>query len=226
MLNRWVRYFPIMHELREAAGKGSILEVGSGSMGLGEFLPTPFTGCDIVFDPQTMSPYLTPVRVSATGLPFADESFDTVLCLDTLEHIQRHSRPAVLSEAVRVAKRVVVIGAPMGDRALKADVKLARFYERLGNPIPLWLEEHLNLKDEFPTRSEIETILAGLRKPFEVRKGESALFHLLLSVLEATPIARNITAAFSRTPWNVAIAPILHWMNRSGTYRTYFIVKK
>jgi len=43
-------------------------------------------------------------------LPFADSSFDTVVMLDILEHL--YDPESVLKEAVRVARRAVVVGVP------------------------------------------------------------------------------------------------------------------
>ena len=226
MLNRWVRYFPILRELEDGGSAGLILEVGSGSLGLGEFLPAPFVGCDLLFDGPTRSPNLLPVCASGAALPFPDGAFDTVLCLDTLEHVERRHRLAVLREAVRVARSIVIVGAPMGERALKADQALSGFYRRMQRPVPLWLEEHMTLQDEFPTRGEMMNVIGAIGARFDVREGESARFHFVLSVLEALPGIRSLLALLSRSPWNSIIVPLLKPFNRSGTYRTYFIVRK
>lgn len=45
------------------------------------------------------------VRLHGRRLPFADRSFDVVLCSNTLHHLERHEARAFLSEAARVAAR-------------------------------------------------------------------------------------------------------------------------
>lgn len=40
----------------------------------------------------------------ATSLPFADESFDTVVCWDVLEHIPRRTEPQAFAEVARVLR--------------------------------------------------------------------------------------------------------------------------
>jgi len=88
-----------------------VLDVG-GSPGLiADFLPHDYT---LVLDPQ---PCAKPnyVRGDGNALPFADESFDLVTCLDTLEHIPREKREGFTEELFRVADDFVVITAPFAD---------------------------------------------------------------------------------------------------------------
>src|SRR5206468_12881601 len=47
-----------------------------------------------------------------TGLPFADNSFDVVCCLEVLEHIQPGQLPAACREIARVARHQTIIGVP------------------------------------------------------------------------------------------------------------------
>ncbi|TET38237.1 MAG: class I SAM-dependent methyltransferase [Planctomycetota bacterium] len=53
------------------------------------------------------------VTGDALDLPFPDKSFDTVLCLDVLEHVEDDA--AALVEACRVARRNVLISVPRAD---------------------------------------------------------------------------------------------------------------
>jgi SAM-dependent methyltransferase len=53
---------------------------------------------------------LTVRQADAAGLPFADATFDVVTLLEVLEHIP-YPQPA-LAEAVRVARRALLISAP------------------------------------------------------------------------------------------------------------------
>lgn len=69
------------------------------------------------------------------ALPYADDTFDVVVALDTLEHIYPQHRAAFLSEIKRVSRDVVVLSAPhdtehvaLAEAALQAFVT-ARFGE-------------------------------------------------------------------------------------------------
>ena len=53
---------------------------------------------------------LTPLRMDATRLDFADDAFDVVTFLEVLEHIP--DAPRALAEAVRVARRFVLLSVP------------------------------------------------------------------------------------------------------------------
>ncbi len=48
MLNWAARYFPIVRVLKQHLnGTDSLLEIGSGSVGVGKFYPAAFVGCDV-----------------------------------------------------------------------------------------------------------------------------------------------------------------------------------
>ncbi len=53
-----------------------------------------------------------PVCASASALPFRDQSFDGVLCLEVLEHLPEPLLRAAAEELARVARRSLVIGVP------------------------------------------------------------------------------------------------------------------
>lgn len=225
MLNRWIRYFPVK-DLLDADQAEPILEVGSGNLGLGEFIARPFVGCDVLFEKNLILPTMTPVYASGTRLPFKDASFNTVLCLDTMEHVPRSARRAFTEELLRVAKKVLIIGAPMGDAAAEADQKLHEHYARGNTSEPLWLTEHISLIGEFPQAAFFEEIVREMGFSCEIRKGESALVHRVVILLEHTRIIARGMILLSRVPWRYIILPLLRVMNRSASYRTYLIVRK
>lgn len=144
MLNWAARYYPILRTLREhdLLSHGDILEIGSGSTGLGTFRKIPFTGCDLSFPQKPRWP-MKAVVASATDLPFDDRSFEAVLASDILEHIPPESREQVIREALRVARRLVIFGFPCGTAAHDADRALREIYLRRNLSVPPWLEEHM-----------------------------------------------------------------------------------
>lgn len=143
-MNWAARYYPILRVLDEHGlrSSGSILEIGSGSAGLGTFRKVPFTGCDLSF-PLPPLPPMTPVIASATDLPFADESFDAVLASDVLEHVPPESREKVIRESLRTARRLAIFGFPCGAAAYELDRSLREMYRSRNLDVPEWLEEHM-----------------------------------------------------------------------------------
>ena len=64
--------------------------------------------------------------------PYRDQSFDLVICLDTLEHIYEEDLGAVISEMFRVAKKWVFLQIATVD-----GIQEKGFILRRGEPIPL-----------------------------------------------------------------------------------------
>ena len=94
----------------------TMLDVGGVLGGAGGHL-----GTSADFFPDEVPPVSTDVRpsdhpdhraVPAGRLPFADASFDVVLCMDVLEHVPREEREALLGELARVSRRFVLLAAP------------------------------------------------------------------------------------------------------------------
>ena len=104
MLNWLTRYTPAaLAALHDA---GSILDVGCGPHGLACIAPdVPFVGADVAFDGEPAASMVAVVLQDAPELPFPDDAFDTVLCLDVLEHVPPAERAPFVRELARVAAR-------------------------------------------------------------------------------------------------------------------------
>lgn len=79
---------------------GKVLDVGGGQKAM--YLPLLPRGLDIAS--VNIDPGIAPTHLVQPGqpLPFADDSFDTIISLNTLEHI--YDAPAVLAEMHRVLR--------------------------------------------------------------------------------------------------------------------------
>lgn len=174
MLNWAARYFPILRALKpRLAETDSLLEVGSGPIGIGKFYRSRFVGCEIKFPYPPKAPML-PVVASATNLPFYDKSFDGVVVSDVLEHVPPDQRKLVIREALRVARKIAIFGFPSGSTAFEYDLKLAEVYDRNRLDRPDWLQEHLQYQP-FPTTDLFEE----LRHEWTVTSfdNENVVFH-------------------------------------------------
>lgn len=146
-LGQLVRLAPVLALVREVGG-GRLLDVGSGALGVADFLDGAWevTALDRSFDdygawegpPRTRA---RRVQGDARALPFGDASFDVVVAVDVLEHVPAHDRSLVLSELARVAAQRVVVAAPAGTAAEDGDRRLAGLLRQA----PPWLDEHLQI---------------------------------------------------------------------------------
>lgn len=138
-----------------------VLEVGSGSGGLAEYAQPPLlVGVDFDFAATSDRDGTALIRVqaSATALPFADGTFDAVVSMDMLEHINPSGRAAAISELLRVAGSdgLVVCGVPAGWAAERADRWLDGMHRRRHGSAHPWISEHIEYG--LPRR----TVLVGL----------------------------------------------------------------
>jgi hypothetical protein len=173
LLNRAARFFPILRELkRHLPNGGTLLEVGSGSIGVGEFWKGSFVGCDVNFSGRPVS-HMRAVQCSGHQLPFKSSAFDALVVSDVMEHVPPALRHCVVNETLRVARKVVVFGYPCGPEAFALDEELYRRYKTRNSPPPAWLEEHM--MHPFPDEGLFSELPQGWMR--EVIPNETLEFH-------------------------------------------------
>ena len=165
-----LRYMPVVRFLDAVAAEATILEVGSGYMGIAPYVKRTVIGVDTEFPEQPVS-NLLPV-ISKGTLPFRDRVFDVVVSLDTLEHVPREFRQLFLNELIRTAKRHVVIGFPEGEEAENHDTEMEQYYTRVhGSPHRYFIEHRVH---QIPRKEDVSRYLlkarTEVRRDFTVRE--------------------------------------------------------
>lgn len=109
----YLHYRKLFAELEKAAlsATGALLDIGCGNKpyeSMFEGRITSYTGCDVVQSSDDRVDILCP----ATAIPLPDESFNTVLCTQVIEHVADHK--ALLQEAYRLLAPggVLILSAP------------------------------------------------------------------------------------------------------------------
>jgi len=188
MLNQFIRYIHPTRFIVENRLE-NILEVGSGTQGIGPYIRKRFVGLDSDFrdyagEKITLHQHMIPIRALAWQLPFRDEAFDCILCLDTLEHVEESRRNLVVSELIRVSKRHVILGFPSGAKAFECDENLYKYYKRKRKEIPIWLEEHI--RNGFPPQSAISDMVGKNGLKCISTQNDNVTFHYINAILEQT----------------------------------------
>jgi hypothetical protein len=221
VLNRAARFFPILQELKhQLPADGELLEVGSGSLGLGEFWNRSFVGCDVSFTTRPVN-HMRAVMCSGAQLPFRDRTFDAVVVSDVMEHVAPVLRKTIVDESLRVSRRLVLFGYPCGQAASELDRKLYRDYHNKQLVAPAWLEEHM--LHPFPDDSLFAEVPVGWTT--RVIPNESLSFHYWMM---RTEMFRSWNYAFRLT---LRMAPglvekVLQFVNREPSYRKLFVLTR
>jgi hypothetical protein len=221
MLNWAARYYPIVRILKAYGlyDSASLLEIGSGSIGIGRFRKVPFVGCDISFPFEPAWP-MTPMIASAAQLPVKDNEFDVVLASDVLEHVPPDLRKTVIDESLRVARKLVIFGFPCGELAWESDRALLEAYLQKKKTPPEWLTEHMEAKFPGP---ELFREIDGWE--IQHHDNESILFHSWLMRREMSRVFVKGSSILMRlTPSLVEV--ILRRANRGPVYRKIFVLRK
>lgn len=105
--------------------QGSVLDVGCWEEELANWIPGPYVGIDIAGAPSIRC------NLEEGSLPFSDNSFESVVCLDVLEHLDPLHQ--VFHELIRVAQKYVIISLPNNwpgflKRAVKSGTGSLKYY--------------------------------------------------------------------------------------------------
>jgi hypothetical protein len=128
------RYVIVADYFKDYFG-GTILDVGSRSNLLSEKLGKP---CSLV---DKNNPELPSFDWEKENLPYEDNSFDTLVCLDTLEHIDDFHRS--FFDLLRVSKKHIIISLPNNwKKSLNEFIKGRGRWPTYGIPLERQLDRH------------------------------------------------------------------------------------
>ena len=135
-----------------------LLDAGCGRAGIAPFLPElQVVGVDLQ-PPLDPPPNLSYARGSVTALPFEDDSFQLVTCIDVFGYLSEDGRRTALKEMLRVARNAVLVACPHAAVAAEYDRAHERALRRRGRAVPDWITEYST--HPYPTRAALTDGLA------------------------------------------------------------------
>lgn len=221
-----IRYNPVVREIKKRKLQDSkILEIGPGSLGVTPYLKRQIDGVDVDFS-GPKSPYLNQIKSTAIKLPFRKNSYDVVISVDTLEHLEKDERPKAISEIIRVAKKLAIIIVPVGELSQIQDRELDEYWKKIFKEDNQFLKEHV--KNGLPA---VEEILVNIDK-FKRAHGKTAKIssypNLNISVrkiLMKTWISKNKFIYFLYMKGYLFFLPLLKRLNFGNCYRRVFVIE-
>ncbi|MFN2543802.1 MAG: class I SAM-dependent methyltransferase [Actinomycetota bacterium] len=151
------RFSPVMRELRRLRAGAAVLEVGSGSEGIGTWWRVPFIGVDLVFE-FGRPPTLIPLYGNAMRLPVKEGAFDLVVCVAVLLHFEgERSIETACAELARAARGRVIVVTPAGRAAHESDLRMLEWCKREGIEPKPWLLHQISY-GELPEEQVIDAL--------------------------------------------------------------------
>jgi len=143
-VGRNIRYREIVRKIKNHKEKApSIMEIGSGKVGITSYLKQQVIGVDIAFNDYPSLSYLKEHIYDGSTLEYQDNSYDYVISVDMLEHVPETKRKKIIEEMLRVTKKFMILAFPCSNKSILYEKKLERIYIRSGQPLPKYLREHL-----------------------------------------------------------------------------------
>lgn len=217
-----IRYYPIVKLLKKLKLQNSqILEVGSGSYGITPYLKKNITGVDMSFDEPEYQ-RLKQVIGSAEKLPFKNNQFAVVILSDVLEHLPKTIRDHSLKEAIRVARKAVIVSGPFGEKAAKQDQELADYSLKKTGQMHDFFKDHLEYG--LPEVKDVQK-LSKLGKVKKVKIiGE--YFNLgVRKMLMHVYITNNKLIYYFYLKGLMPFIPLLRTLNIKPCYRTVILLE-
>ncbi len=150
-IGRNIRYKEIVRIIEKTKkNEPSIIEIGSGKIGITSYLKQKVIGVDVTFDDYPPLGSLEEKIYNGSTLDYFDNSFDFVISVDTIEHIPKDERQKIITEMLRITKKYTILAFPCSKKSQLYEKKLLRKYTSYGLPVPKYLKEHMEcgLPDE------------------------------------------------------------------------------
>ena len=99
------------------------------------------------------------VRADGSDLQFDDNSYDFVIALDVLEHVEEAKRDKFISEMCRVSRFGAILSFPIASQeVMDCEKRINSYYKSITGKDFIWLKEHI--ENGLPNSEKIEKYLS------------------------------------------------------------------
>lgn len=215
-----LRYYPVVEFLNKHFKETVILEVGSGPRGLANYVKKEIVGVDVDFSGVKLV-NLKMVVGSIFNLPFKNGSFDVVVCIDVLEHIEEGRRIPAIRELLRVSSGFVIIGAPCGENAAELDRIINQKYKNVSGRLHPYIIQHL--KFGLPDLDKYLNLLNGDCKIIKVVQNTPLSVWRIVNLY---CISVNSLVIFLKNLIFRVLFPVVSRLKGRNYYRKIYFLKK
>ena len=219
-----LRYLPVVDEIKKIKTSPTIMDIGSGGLGIAPYYGKKVTGVDIRFRPP-YHPKLERIRASALKLPFADKVYDVVTAVDAFEHLEPGDRAKAIKEMLRTAKKMVVIAVPCGESAHIQDKKLSSLYRRKYGKKYHFFEEQIRYG--LPEEKDFKDVINDAADQLKLKISMKILDNENLKLREFLMkgwMSKNILLEIIFRKILLFAIPVFKLMNHPPVYRKIFVV--
>jgi len=167
------------------------------------------------------------IKGDGTKMPmFPNNSFDIVMSSDVFEHVLTAKRSDFISESLRVAKKLVILAAPFGNRITeKAEKTANRYYKDITGTEHEWLKEHI--ENGLPKETELTDVLNKKGWKYSVLKSNNINNWLLLQLVIFFSFKFSVSEKLVNSFYNYYNKNFLKLENPSEEfYRKIFFISK
>lgn len=137
------RYLPVVRFLKSLSlNNKSLLEIGSGDLGITPYLKKNIIGLDVFFESGSTE-LIKKIKYHGGKFPFTDNEFNISFSVDAYEHIPKEQRADWVQEIFRVTEDYFILVIPCGSDAYIQDKKLLKYFKKVHNKEDRFLKEHV-----------------------------------------------------------------------------------